>query len=105
EQARKHIKFDEESFDAHVSGILEARIPGFLYFDNYSTLPYTADINRLLNPKAELSPEEITARSLLRLGAADDEYLLNPVYEDRKRELQGVANGLRDDVLKYWTTN
>jgi AAA15 family ATPase/GTPase len=105
EQARQHIKFEEESFGDHVSGILEARIPGFLYFDNYSTLPYTADINRLLNPKAQLSPEEITARSLLRLGAADDEYLLNPVYEDRKRELQGVANGLRDDVLKYWTTN
>ena len=105
EAAKAAIDFGDSSFDDYVSDILEERIPGFLYFDQYSTLPYTADIRKILDEHAELTPDEITARSLLRLGAADEDYLLNPVYEDRKRELQGVANGLREDVLKYWTTN
>ncbi len=38
-------------------------------------------------------------------GGAEQEYLLNPDYERRKRELENVANALTDDVLKYWSQN
>jgi len=39
------------------------------------------------------------------MGGAEDDYLLNPDYERRKRELENVANALTSDVLKYWTQN
>lgn len=81
-------------------------VPQFFYFDKYSTLPYSADIRRLLkDPESQLDEGQITARALLRLAAADDDYLINPDYERRKRELENVANALTDDILTYWSQN
>ncbi len=89
-----------------VFDILEPRVPKFFYFHEYSALPYTVEIGRILQASdTELSDGELTARSLLRMAAAADEYLLNPDYERRKRELENVANALTDDVLKYWSQN
>src|SRR6266849_6668583 len=53
----------------------------------------------------DLNESEATARALLKLGGTEDEYMLNPDYERRKRELENVANVLTDDVNKYWTQN
>ncbi len=47
----------------------------------------------------------MTARSLLELAGADSDYLLNPDYETRKRELENIANAITHDVLTYWSTN
>jgi hypothetical protein len=83
-----------------------ARIPKFLYFSEYSTLPYSVRIEHLLSADpSSLDDDELTARSLLKLAAAEDEYLNNPDYERRKRELENVANALTQDVLEYWTQN
>jgi len=85
---------------------LKDKMPQFFYFDKYSSLPYSVDITKLLRfNESQLNESEITARSLLRLAAADDEYLLNPDYERRKRELENVANSLTKDVLDYWSQN
>jgi len=82
------------------------RVPKVLYFSEYSSLPYSVKIERLLKTKTEnLDDNEITAQSFLRLAAADDEYLTNPDYERRKRELENVANAITQDVLKYWSQN
>ncbi|HSW31227.1 MAG TPA: AAA family ATPase [Longimicrobiales bacterium] len=84
----------------------EEYLPKFLYFSEYSRLPYSVDINRVLTVAPEkLDEPELTARSLLRLAAAEDAYLKNPDYERRKRELENVANAITADVLKYWTQN
>ncbi len=81
-------------------------LPKFLYFDEYSKLPYSCEIQRILKTdQKELSDSELTARALLNMAAADDDYLLNPDYERRKRELENVANTLTSDVLKYWSQN
>jgi hypothetical protein len=81
-------------------------IPQFIYFDKYSSLPYSVKIQEVLKtPEESLSDDLLTARSLLRMAAADDDYLLNPDYERRKRELENVANALSQDVLKYWSQN
>lgn len=86
--------------------VLKARVPKFFYFHEYSALPYTVEIKRVLQAEdKELKDGELTARALLRMAAATDEYLLNPDYERRKRELENVANTLTDDVLKYWSQN
>lgn len=85
---------------------VESMVPRFLYFSEYSRLPYSVDIQRVLTTDAsQLGDEELTARSLLRLGGADDDYLTNPDYERRKRELENVSNELTRDVRSYWTQN
>jgi predicted ATP-dependent endonuclease of OLD family len=89
-----------------VTAILQESVPKFIYFDKYSSLPYSIKIKEILNSNEEdLDDSDLTARSLLQMAAADDDYLLNPDYERRKRELENVANALTEDVLKYWSQN
>lgn len=85
---------------------LKKIMPKFLYMSEYSTLPYSVQIQKLLTTdQSQLNDKEITAKALLNLAAADKDYLINPDYERRKRELENVANALTQDVLKYWTQN
>jgi predicted ATPase len=92
--------------DDAVGDTLEARIPKFFYYSEYSSLPSRIKIRELLQADpASLSDDLLTARALLQLAATDDDYLLNPDYERRKRELENVANALTQDVLQYWTQN
>lgn len=86
--------------------LIQKNIPKFIYFDKYSTLPYTVKIKEVLEADdSTLDDNMLTAKSLLRMAAADDDYLLNPDYERRKRELENVANALTQDVLEYWSQN
>jgi energy-coupling factor transporter ATP-binding protein EcfA2 len=95
-----------ESLASSVFSKLESFIPQFIYFDKYSSLPYSVNILDVLKTDEQnLTDDLLTARSLLRMAAADDDYLLNPDYERRKRELENVANALSQDVLKYWSQN
>ena len=104
--ARVKDLLGEGTFSAALWEILEPRIPKFFYFAEYSNLPYSVNIRELLTSDTEnLSEGQLTARALLELAGAEDEYLLNPDYERRKRELENVANALTDDVLKYWSQN
>ena len=85
---------------------VKVRMPKFMYFSEYSTLPYSVAIQKLLTADpSTLTDTELTARALLKLAAAEHEYLVNPDYERRKRELENVANALTQDVLQYWTQN
>ncbi|MGB7125524.1 MAG: AAA family ATPase, partial [Methylovirgula sp.] len=94
----------DATFDNAVWEIASARLPEFFYFADYSKLPYSVKIDRVLKAD-DLNEAEATARALLTLGGTEDEYMLNPDYERRKRELENVANVLTDDVRKYWTQN
>jgi predicted ATP-dependent endonuclease of OLD family len=101
----KSLLKDEEFNDA-ITILIEDRMPQFFYFHEYSKLPYSVKIRDLLETDAgKLNDEQLTARALLKLAAAEDDYLLNPDYERRKRELENVANALTEDVLQFWTQN
>ena len=81
-------------------------LPVFFYYHQYSALPYSVDIKKILNTEpSNLSEGEVTARIFLKLAAADDKFLLNGDYEKRKRELENVANAITSDVLTYWSQN
>lgn len=98
--------YGKEDVSRAAYDVLKSRVPRFFYFHEYSGLPYTVGIRRVLQAAdTDLKDDELTARALLRMAAAADEYLLNPDYERRKRELENVANALTDDVLKYWSQN
>ncbi len=108
-ELKKRIKtviIDADDLETAIYFNLAEFIPQFIYFDKYSSLPYSVKIQDVLKtPEQNLNDEQLTARSLLRMAAADDAYLLNPDYERRKRELENVANALSHDVLKYWSQN
>lgn len=95
----KNENFDDASWE-----VAMPRFPEFFYFADYSKLPYSVKIQRVLKEN-NLDDGETTARALLKLGGTEDEYMLNPDYERRKRELENVANVLTDDVNKYWSQN
>jgi hypothetical protein len=97
---------DKSSFNTRVWKLLFARVPKFFFYSDYSRLPSKVRIRELLQADAEkLDEDDQTALSLLKLAGSDQDYLLNPDYETRKRELENVANAISQDVLQYWTTN
>jgi len=102
--ALKTLFGKSETFESAAAQIASSRIPQFFYFADYSKLPYSVKVDRVLKAK-DLNESETTARALLKLGGSEDDYLLNPDYERRKRELENVANVLTEDVNKYWTQN
>ncbi|MEJ1341204.1 MAG: AAA family ATPase [Candidatus Sedimenticola sp. (ex Thyasira tokunagai)] len=96
----------DQDFQHAVQDVLTNQIPRFFYFSEYSSLPYSVNIQELLNTdEGDLEDDELTTLSLLRMAASDDDYLLNPDYELRKRELENVGNALTSDVLQYWSQN
>ena len=104
--ARGRVVGDSSSIVTAIIGELDAITPKFFYFADYSSLPGTIRIRELLAAKRpELGDDQLTALSLLELAGADDDYLLEPDYEIRKRELENVANALTEDILEYWSTN
>ena len=103
-QAALKTLLGDKDFDGVLWDLIFPRLPEFFYFAEYSKLPYSVRIDRVLQDE-DLDEAERTARSLLRLGGTENDYMLNPDYERRKRELENVANVLSDDVRKYWTQN
>ena len=93
-----------DNFDDAICEIAKSRLPHFFYFAEYSKLPYSVKIHDVLK-NGKLGDPEATARALLMLGGTETDYILNPDYERRKRELENVANVLTDDVNNYWSQN
>ena len=104
QSALKALLGKAENFDKAAWDVAEGRLPEFFYFADYSKLPYSVKIQDVLK-NDNLSDPDATARALLMLGGTETDYMLNPDYERRKRELENVANVLTDDVNKYWSQN
>ncbi|MCA3506443.1 MAG: AAA family ATPase [Rhodobacter sp.] len=97
---------DNFDFWQAVWRVLFARVPSFFYFSEYSNLPSTVQIRKLLAAKEDdLDEQDQTALALLQLAEFEEDHLLDTDYETRKRELENVANELRGQVLEYWSTN
>lgn len=95
---------EDKTFGGATWRIASKRLPQFFYFADYSKLPYTVKIKDVLKNE-KLGDSDATARALLMLGGTEDEYILNPNYESRKRELENVSNALTEDVKKFWSQN
>lgn len=81
---------------------LAKQVPTFFYFSEYSQLEGKVDLEKLFGG-GELTESQQTARSLLRRAHADNKSLLAQDYEERKSELEAVANRLTQEVTEYWT--
>lgn len=104
QSALRALAGTDVDFDDALWSVARNRLPEFFYFAEYSRLPYSVKIQEVLR-NDKLGESDATARALLMLGGTETEYMLNPDYERRKRELENVANALTDDVNKYWSQN
>lgn len=89
------------------------RIPNFLYFDDYYTLPGKMNLrdltSRLQNSEAHpavLEPTHRAVLALLRMADVKLEDMTNPEgYESVRAKLEGISNAITDQVFEFWQQN
>ncbi len=85
---------------------ITARLPRFLYFDEFSALPTRFSIPYILQtPAQKLSKSENAALALLRLAGIDRTTLTEAEYEARKALLEAAAMEITDEVFQFWSQN
>ncbi len=99
-------ELEEHKVLNRLEDFLSDRLPGFLYFDEYSTMPGVVSIRQLQSTaEADLDRGERTALALLRLARVESKEFTEAEYEPRKAALEAAANQLTDEVFEYWSQN
>lgn len=94
------------NLEDQIRGRLRAKLPKFLFFDEFSTLPSQFSIPKVLtSPPEELTKEEYTARALLKLAEVDAKVFADSDYEARKVMLEAAARMITDEVFNFWSQN
>ena len=99
---------NEDTSDA-VRIELEKRLPRFLYFPTYGTLPGRVSVEQIadkVDAKTSQNDGERLFLALLALAGTNVDELRNA---DRSEgliaRLEGVSNQLSDEIFQYWTQN
>jgi len=98
----------EQSLGVHlVDAYFEGWLPRFFYFSDYSTMRGRVSLPHLrAKEESGLADEaDKTFLSLLRTANADLDDFDILDFEAMTRELEGVANGITEDVFTYWRQN
>ncbi len=91
-----------------VERLLRNRLPKFVYFDDYDSMPGTVSIPQLIRSRDEgtLSRGETALLSLLSMaGTTPEEFLHNDKHERLIRELENSSAVISDEVFEYWSQN
>lgn len=100
-EAARSLDVNESIIEA-----LETRLPRFFYFDEYSELPGRVSITLLQHtPEEDLSAEERTALSLLRLAGVEGAEFTEDQYEARRASLEAASSTITREVFEYWSQN
>ncbi len=105
-EAEERLLARLEGFDpaAEAEAVLAARLPYFLYFDEYHILPGRFSVPYLQQtPEESLTHSERTALAFLRLAGVDGEDFVDGEYEARKAALEGAAHQLSDEIFGLWS--
>lgn len=101
-----YVSLKDRNVHNEIRDALEKRLPLFLYFDNYSTLPGRFNITEMQNKNvATMNPNEATARALLKLADVETGEFVQANYEPRRASLEAAAAQISDMVFDYWTQN
>lgn len=87
--------------------LLKPKMPKFLYYDEYYSLPSRISIEKL-NLKSEGNTENDykTARALFELADINTEEILkSESFEDYIAELEATEAIISEELFKYWRTN
>jgi predicted ATPase len=94
-----------------VSAVIKAiddRVPTFLYFDNYLTLPGIVSVNELVARQQQnaLNERDRVFLALLALaGTSLDKVHGAGTFEEFNSKLRAVSNQVTDQIFKYWSQN
>lgn len=87
--------------------LLKPKMPKFLYYDEYYSLPSRISIEKLNSKSIETNENEYkTANALLELADINtDEILQSESFEDFIAELEATEAIITGELFKYWQTN
>lgn len=88
--------------------LLKARVPKFLYFDEYYQMEGRANIEALKQRQmsSQLKPSDHPLLGLISLSRLNIDELLNPTRtRDLKNKIEGASNHLTKKVVSYWSQN
>ncbi len=104
-----HEHFPQDDPWQQVRSLLHDRLPRFLYFPTYGTLPGRVPVEHIsskVDEEAALTEGEEYFLALLKLAGTDIKELQGAgQFEELKARLEGVSNRLSDEIFKYWTQN
>lgn len=87
--------------------LLKPKMPKFLYYDEYYSLPSRISIEKLNSDTLDSSENEYkTAKALFELADINTEEILeSESFEDYIAELEATEAIISDELFKYWQTN
>lgn len=87
--------------------LLSPKMPKFLYYDEYYSLPSRISIEKLNSDSIESDENEYkTAKALFELADINTEEILEAdSFEDYIAELEATEAIISDELFKYWQTN
>lgn len=87
--------------------LLQPKLPKFLYYDEYYSLPSRISIEKLNSKTNQGNENEYkTAKALFELADINtDEILKSDNFEDFIAELEATEAIISDELFKYWQTN
>jgi predicted ATP-dependent endonuclease of OLD family len=97
-----------EGVEKAVTKTVAERIPTFLYFDEYLTLPGTVSVNDITTRKAQnqLNERDRVFLALLSLAGTTLEKVHGAgTFEEFNASLRAVSNQITDQIFKYWSQN
>ena len=99
---------DVGSVDFYIYKILSARVPKFMYFDEYYQMRGCDNIDALKQRVADktLEKSDHPMLGLIRKARLDLNSLLTPGRtRDLKNKLEGAGNHLTKSIVKHWSQN
>lgn len=85
--------------------VISSRLPKFLYYDEYYSLPSRISIEKLRDEDLDTGGDK-TARALLELADISVDDIVNATsFEDFVAELEATEAIISDELFKYWTAN
>lgn len=94
--------------DMAVIEAVAARVPTFLYFDEYLTLPGTVSVNDIVARQGQnkLTERDRVFLALLSLAGTSLEKVHGAgTFEEFNASLRAVSNQITDQIFKYWSQN
>lgn len=88
--------------------LLSPRLPKFVYFDDYDSMPGKVSIPDLIlrRDQGDLTRGEHALLSLLAMaGAGPEDFNTGAKHEHLVRELENASAGISDEVFEYWSQN
>ena len=110
-ELRQYIEDRFPNNDPHTSiaTALHQRLPRFLYFPTYGTLPGRIQVEEFVrkagNATDQTEKERLFAALLSLAGTGARELQEASRYEELKARLEAVSNRLSREIFEYWTQN